>query len=93
MGLALYKYLLNKDDRHCVLSSLQEDGEEVKEVKVKKRRFMDDDEAATIPGPGTPSPGALTAEKVSCCTCVMLVTAVGLMTALFSLLSGPVLCW
>ena len=48
------------------VSSLQEEGEEVKEVKVKKRRFMDDDEAATIPGPGTPSPGALTAEKVSC---------------------------
>lgn len=25
---------------------------------------MDDDESAGIPGPGTPSPGALTADKV-----------------------------
>ncbi|KAK7489923.1 hypothetical protein BaRGS_00018788, partial [Batillaria attramentaria] len=42
----------------------KEDGEENRDGRVKKRRFMDDDEAATIPGPGTPSPGALTAEKI-----------------------------
>ncbi|XP_076447433.1 U4/U6 small nuclear ribonucleoprotein Prp3-like [Babylonia areolata] len=50
--------------RHAKHKRRKDEGEEVKEVKVKKRRFMDDDEAASIPGPGTPSPGALTAEKI-----------------------------
>ncbi|PVD36301.1 hypothetical protein C0Q70_03279 [Pomacea canaliculata] len=42
----------------------KDEPEEVREGKVKKRRFMDDDESAGIPGPGTPSPGALTADKI-----------------------------
>lgn len=52
--------------KHSKHKKRKDDVEESKEImgKVKKRRFMDDDEAATIPGPGTPSPGALTAEKI-----------------------------
>ncbi|KAL8614954.1 hypothetical protein ACOMHN_049105 [Nucella lapillus] len=49
--------------RHGKHKRRKEEGEEVREGRVKKPRFTDD-EAATIPGPDTPSPGALTAEKI-----------------------------
>ena len=42
----------------------RKDEDEGREAKSKKRRFLDDDEIATIPNPSTPSPGALTTEKI-----------------------------